>query len=267
MVPRRVQYLENESRHPVVTRDAQTDSPDRGPCGGFATTHWSLILQAGDPRAAGSDAALGRLYETYAYPLYAYLRRRGQGPDDARDLVQELFLALLRKNQLATVTPAKGRFRSYLLASANHLLANEWTRAHRQKRGNGETILPWDALSVEDRFRLEPPENQNSATLFDQRWALTLLEVVLGRLRSEFAIAGKLALFEALQIYLSGDPEAPSYGEASRSLGITEGAARVAVHRLRQRYRDLLRAEIAQTVSKPEEIEDELRYLLHVLKS
>lgn len=233
----------------------------------FATTHWSVVLRAGQPDSLEAQAALGSLYEAYAYPLYAYLRCKGQPPESAQDFVQEIFLALLRKNQLATVSPEKGRFRSYLLASANHLLANEWTRVHRQKRGGNQQPLAWDALSVEERFQLEPADRLDPGKRFEQRWAFALLNRVFDRLRVEWAAGGRRENFEALQVYLSGDHDAPGYAEAGQRIGLSEGAARVAVHRLRQRYRDLLRAEIAQTVSDPDDIEEELRDLIRALRA
>lgn len=233
----------------------------------FATTHWSLVLQAGNTDSADAESALGKLYESYAYPLYAYLRRKGQPPEAARDLVQEIFLALLRKNQLASVSRDKGRFRSYLLSAANHLLANEWTRLNRQKRGGGQAFLAWDALSTEDRFQLEPSEDRNPSLLFEQRWATTLLERVFTRLRSEWTAAGKSESFESFRVFLSGDHEAPSYATLAHQLHLSEGSIRVAIHRLRQRYRDLLRAEIAQTLANPEEVDEELRHLVQVLRS
>ena len=232
----------------------------------FATTHWSVVLRAGETDAPDARTALARLYQTYWYPLYAYARRQGQDAEAARDLVQEIFLAFLEKNQLASVGPEKGRFRSYLLATVNHHLANEWHKRHRQKRGSGQIPLELDALAAEDRYRLEPPDDRSPAVLFERRWAFSLLDLVFAKLRAELAAAGKAGTFDTLRVFLSGDTEAPSYAATGQATGLSEGAARVAVHRLRQRYRDLLRAEIAQTVANPDEVDDELRHLLKVLR-
>jgi RNA polymerase sigma-70 factor (ECF subfamily) len=232
----------------------------------FATTHWSVVLRAGRGGSEEAPAALGRLYQSYWYPLYAYVRRQGHDPGAAQDVVQEVFLALLEKNQLAAVDPGKGRFRSYLLAAVNHLLANEWHKRHRQKRGGGQALVALDGLAAEDRYRLEPADGRAPDVLFERRWALALLDGVFLRLRTEWEAAGKGATFDALKVFLSGDGDAPGYAEAGTRLGWSEGAARVAVHRLRQQYRNLLREEIAQTVTNLEEVEDELCHLLAVLR-
>jgi RNA polymerase sigma factor (sigma-70 family) len=232
----------------------------------FATTHWSVVLRAGEADAPDAEAALAKLYQTYWYPLYAYARRQGQDAEAARDLVQEVFLALLEKNQLASVGPEKGRFRSYLLAAVNHCLANEWHKRHRQKRGGGQIPLELDSPAAEERYRLEPADGRSPDVLFERRWALSLLDLVFAKLRAESEAAGKAKAFDALRVFLSGDSDAPNYAATGQAIGLSEGAARVAVHRLRQRYRDLLRAEIAQTVANPDEVEDELRHLLKVLR-
>jgi len=233
----------------------------------FATTHWSVVLRAGQgEQVEDTTAALGRLYQTYWYPLYAYVRRQGHDPQTAEDLVQEVFLALLDKNQLASVGPEKGRFRSYLLAAVNHLLANEWHKRHRQKRGGGQALVALDALAAEERYRLEPADDRAPDRLFERRWALALLDAVFARLRAEWQEAGKGPTFESLGVFLSGDSESPGYASVGAELGWSEGATRVAVHRLRQQYRDLLREEIAQTIANPAEAEDELRHLLAVLR-
>ena len=250
---------------PMARRE---DFPPVGVAGApaFETTHWSVVLRAGEADAAGASEALARLYETYWYPLYAYVRRQGHDAEAARDFVQEVFLALLEKKQLASVGPEKGRFRSYLLAAVNHLLANEWHKRRRQKRGSGQRMIELDALAAEDRYHLEPVDDRAPDVLFERRWALALLDGVFAKLRAEWQAAGKAETFDALRAFLSGDAGGPSHAEAGRRLGLSEGAARVAVHRLRQRYRDLLRAEIANTVARPEAVEDELRHLLAVLR-
>ena len=232
----------------------------------FATTHWSVVLRAGQSDSAAAATALGRLYQTYWYPLYACVRRQGHDAPTAQDIVQEVFLALLEKQQLAAVTPGKGRFRSYLLASVNHLLANEWHKRHRQKRGGGQSPISLDSLAAEERYRLEPIDNRTPDQLFDRRWALAVLDEVLKRLRSEWDAAGKSAVFDTLRVFLSGDAEAPAFAVVGEQLGWSEGATRVAVHRLRQQYRKLLRDEIGQTVGSAAEVEEELRHLSAALR-
>lgn len=240
--------------------------PTAVPAGAFATTHWSLVLRAGDRASDEAEAALGHLYQIYSRPLYSYIRRQGHSAETARDLVQEIFLALLEKDQLAGVSPRKGRFRSYLMTAANHLLANEWHRQHRQKRGGGRLPLTLDALAAEEGFCQEPSDPHTPEVIFEKRWALALLDQVVSQLRSEWISAGKGELFTALQSFLSGNTDTPTYAEVGQRLAMTEGAARVAVHRLRQRYRDLLRQEIAQTVADPKDLEDEVGHLLAVLR-
>lgn len=241
------------------------DRPATG-VAGFGSTHWSVVLAAGQGDAPEATAALERLYRTYSGPLYGYVRRQGHAPDAAMVIVQDLFLALVSKNQLASVSRQKGRFRSYLLASVNHLLANDWHRRHRWKRGGGEPTIALDALGEEARLGLEPVEACTPETLYERRWALALMEAAFARLADEWRASGKDALFTALRGYLSGDDEVPSHAATANALGMTEGAVRVAVHRLRVRYRDLLHAEIARTVSSPAEIEEEWLHLIAVLR-
>lgn len=244
------------------------DDSSSVPAGGavFATTHWSVILQAGGSKSAAAAIALARLYQTYWYPLYAYVRRQGRDHEMAQDLIQELFLSLQEKSQLSSVGPEKGRFRSYLLSSMNHLLANEWHKARRQKRGGGLVPVSLDDLQAEQRYELEPADPRTPETLFERRWALALLDRVMVRLAEEWRAAGKAEAFEVIKGFLSGDQDAPGYAETGAGLGMSEGAARVAVHRLRQRYRELLRDEIGQTVESAGDAEDELRHLLAALR-
>jgi RNA polymerase sigma factor (sigma-70 family) len=234
--------------------------------GVFATTRWSVVLRAGDGNLPEAQAALARLYQTYRYPLYAYVRRQGRHHEAAQDIVQDLFLRLQQKAQLSSVEPEKGRFRSYLLAAVNHLLANEWHKIRRQKRGGGQVPLSLEDLQAEQRYNLEPATTETPEGLFDRRWALALLEQVMLRLEEEWRAVDKTEAFEAMRGFLSGDQDAPAYAETGVRLGMSEGAARVAVHRLRQRYRDLLRDEIAQTVASTGDVEDELRHLLSALR-
>ena len=229
----------------------------------FHTTHWSLVVSAqGD--ASGARVALGKLCQSYWYPLYAFVRRQGVSPHDAQDLTQEFFARLLEKGWLGGVDRQRGRFRSWLLASIKHFLANEWDRSRAKKRGGGMAQFSFDELDAESRLAHEPA-TETAEKIYDRRWALTLLDQVMARLRTEMAGAGKLAHFEALKFCLAGEKHA--YAEVAARIAISEGAVKVAVHRLRERYRELLRAEIAETVAGPEEIEDELRALLAALSS
>ncbi|HZL89378.1 MAG TPA: sigma-70 family RNA polymerase sigma factor [Pirellulaceae bacterium] len=231
----------------------------------FATTRWSIVLAAGKDSSTESRAALVSLCEAYWYPLYAYTRRRGYDADAAQDLTQEFFTRLLDKEYVKAADPQRGRFRSFLLASLNHFLANEWRREQAQKRGGGQKILSLDFADGEGRLSLEPASQLTPEKIYERRWALTLITQALARLREEYTAGGKLPLLEKLQPFLGGQGDAAPYKETAAELGLSEGAVKVAVHRLRRRCRDFLRAEIAQTVSRPEEVEEELRDLLAAL--
>jgi RNA polymerase sigma-70 factor (ECF subfamily) len=221
-----------------------------------------MVLSAGRD-STGAQSALAKLCETYWYPLYAFIRRRGHGPHDAQDLTQEFFARLLEKGWLAEVKRERGRFRSFLLASMKHFLANEWDRAHTLKRGGNTILLSLDEKSAESRYRCEPADTISAESLYDRRWALTLLDQVLARVREEMGAAGKLPQFEALKFCLTGDKA--DYAKVGRELEMTEAAVKVAVHRIRKRYRALIRAEIAQTVATADEIEAELNHLFAAL--
>jgi DNA-directed RNA polymerase specialized sigma24 family protein len=228
----------------------------------FVTTRWSMVLSArGD--TTGAQTALEALCAAYWYPLYAFVRREGHAPHDAQDLTQEFFARLLEKGWLGGVARERGRFRSFLLASMKHFLANEWDRAHALKRGGCATVLRLDEKDAEGRYRHEPADQTSAERLYDRRWALTLLDQVLTRLRTEMTQAGKLEQFELLKFSLTG--EQAVYADVARALQMTEAALKVAIHRLRQRYRALIRAEIAQTVADPTEVDDELRHLFATL--
>lgn len=232
----------------------------------FATTHWSLVLAAGDFQAPGSRAALGELAEAYWYPLYAFARRRGHDAEDAADLVQGFFARLLETSGLGTANPERGRFRSFLLGAFKHFISNERDRTSALKRGGGALAISLDAASAEARYDLEPADPQNPERIFERRWALAVLDRGLARLRREHRAAGKEASFEELKSFLAGTSERGTVGEAAARLGMSDGAARVAVHRLRRRFGELLRTEIAATVASSEQIEDELRFLLAALE-
>jgi RNA polymerase sigma-70 factor (ECF subfamily) len=241
--------------------------PTRSPAaaGRFATTRWSLVRAARDPSAPESRAALAALYEAYWYPLYAYIRRRGHGPDQAQDLTQELFARLLEKDGLASVDEGRGRFRCFLLAACRHFLSNQRDHDRALKRGGGRPGLSLDGLDAEGRYRCEPAHEETPERLFERRWALALLDRTLSRLRGEYAASGRERLFEHLKGHLAG-AGAP-HAHSAAELGMTEGAVKVAVHRLRARYRELLHDEIAQTVDGPGEVEDEVRALFAALGS
>ena len=229
----------------------------------FRTTHWSVVLLAGHADSHESGAALETLCRTYWYPLYAYARRYGLSPHDAQDATQGFFAHLIEKAIVARADPQRGRFRSFLLTSFKNHLGQERLRANAQKRGGGASVISLDETVAEDRYAREPADPHSPDELFERRWAVTLVETVLQKLESAYARDGKAEQFGHLRPFLTG--EQGSYIELSAGLGGTEGAARVAVHRLRQRYHEFFRAEVAQTVTSPEELEEELRHICRVL--
>lgn len=230
----------------------------------FRTTRWSLIAAAGD--AAGPDGrqALADLCRLYWYPVYAYVRRRGHDRHAAEDLTQSFFARLLEKNDLAAADPARGRFRSFLLTACQHFLSNQHDHDTAQKRGGGVKPLSIDFGQGEERYAREPADPHTPEAEFERRWALALLDQTLTELRAEYAESKKVALFDTLKGTLTGD--ATSYRDLGTRLGLSEGAVKVAVHRLRQRYRDKLRAVIAETVDGPAAVDDELRDLFAALE-
>jgi len=240
-------------------------SSDQSGGSDFTTTHWTVVRQAtGDsPQAA---AALETLARAYWYPLYAYVRRSGHSPHDAQDLTQAFFERLLAHGYLQLADRNQGRFRTFLLSSLKNFLINEWRRETREKRGGIQEVLSLNEETAEMRFASEALVEQPPDALYDRGWAATLLERALTSLRSEFEQSGKLDLFERLKVFVWGDKSALSYEEMGVQLNMTEGAVKVSVHRLRQRYGELLRAEVAQTVSTPEEVNEELRYLVSVIR-
>lgn len=233
----------------------------------FRTTHWSAVLAARDKSSSQAQQALAELCRSYWYPLYAYIRRRGNNPIDAEDLTQGFFERLIEKDFLGDLTPGMGRFRSFLLTALKHFLANEWDRAQTRKRGGGLVIFSIESQEAEERYAFEPVEHLTPETLFEQRWALTVLERVLARLRAEFVAGEKASLFDQLKGFLSSDQSGSSYAEIAARTGLKEGTVKVAVHRLRRRYGELLRAEIAETVHDPGEVEAEIRHLIAVISS
>ena len=240
---------------------------ESGGSGQFTTTHWSVVLLAGQGSSPPAAAALEKLCRVYWYPLYVFVRRKGYPPHEAQDLTQSFFARLLDKNYLSAVDPSKGKFRSFLLAAVEHFLANEWRRGQAQKRGGKLTFLSFDEISAEKQYLDAQAPSLSPEQLFDKQWATTLLEQVLSRLRDEFISAGKVTLFDNLKIFLTGETQIASYAELAARLGTTEAALKMAVSRIRHKYGELLRAEIASTVSKPEEVEEELRALFSALSA
>lgn len=232
----------------------------------FATTHWSLVAEAGGSSSPECRAALSSLCELYWYPLYAFVRRRGYQAAEAQDLTQSFFAELLEKERLQLADQQRGKFRSFLLSSLTNFLANQ-QRAHAaQKRGGDQTVLSIDFDDGETRYQREPVDAVTPEKMFERRWTMMLLDRAVSRLRDEYSATGKRELFEHLKLHLGGDPEATQYRELAKTLQLTEGALKSAAHRMRKRCRELLRDEIAQTVSEPTEIDDELRELFSALQ-
>jgi len=242
----------------------ETTDPKLADGGRFAPTRWSVVVAAVDGDAPNVREALEQLCSTYWYPLYAFVRRQGNSAHDAQDLTQGFFAQLLGKERLTAVSREKGKFRSFLLASMKNFLTNEWDRAQAQKRGGGIALISIDDADAERRYHEEPAEQITAEQLFDRRWALTLLEKVMARLGEEMKDAGKAEQFDALKFCLTGQTGA-AYSEIARRLGKTEGALKVTIHRLRDRYRTLLRAEIADAVGSDAEVDEELRQLFSAL--
>jgi len=253
----RLCFAINSTRHdPKVSTDPHW----------FATTHWSVVLAAGHDTSPAADEALEKLCGAYWYPLYAYTRRRGYSPHDAEDLVQGFLARLVEKEMVRKVQREGGRFRSFLLTCFNHFLNDQQDCARRLKRGGDREIVSLDTELAEGRYCVEPADPVDPARIFERRWALTVLENVLTRLKAELETEGKGKLFAHLQALVVGEPGAARQAEVGAHLGLSEGAVAVTVHRLRQRYRLLLREEVAQTVQRLEEVDDEMAHLLNVLR-
>jgi RNA polymerase sigma-70 factor (ECF subfamily) len=233
----------------------------------FVTTHWSVVLSAQDPLSPRSREALESLCGAYWYPLYSYARRAGHSPPDAEDLTQGFFARLLQKDYLKAAARDKGRFRTFLLVALKRHLANEWDRQHAQKRGGFAPVVQIDQDLAESRFASEPAHHLSPDLLFDRQWAMTLIERAMTQLRQEYAASGRTQLFEHLHHCLARDESALPYAEIGARLNLSEAAVKMAVHRLRRRYREILQHEIAQTVSTPEEIEEEIRHLFSAFAS
>jgi RNA polymerase sigma-70 factor (ECF subfamily) len=231
----------------------------------FATTRWTVVLAARGRNTPQADVALEELCRTYWYPLYAYVRRQGHSREDAEDFTQAFFARLLEKNYLEGISSTGGKFRAFLLVAVKRFLANEWDRANCQKRGGGVVLFSLDWQDADTRYQIDPPDAVSPDKLYDRAWAITVLEHVIIRLQDEHAADGKAALYAQLKPFLMAGKDALSYGQAAATLQMPEGTVRVAVHRLRRRYRELLREEIAQTLSDPTLADEEMQSLFAAL--
>lgn len=264
----RAQWLVSDARHPHTVTAAMGSEPEENLLHNareFRTTHWSVVLQAGAGESPEQLTALERLCRAYWYPLYSFVRRRGYDAHAAQDLTQAFFERLLQKNYLAEVSAEKGRFRSFLLAALQHFLANEWDRTRAQKRGGGALLISLDERDAEERFHFEPADELTPEKAFERRWVEAVLEQVLSRLRAECEKSADGNRFEMLKVYLVDDRGAVSFAEMAGRLGMTEAAVKGVVRRMRQRYREIFREEILDTLSDPKEVDAEIRYLINVL--
>lgn len=239
--------------------------PPHGVCE-FRTTHWSAVLLARRQDTTRAEPALAELCRVYWYPLYAYVRRLGRSAEDAQDLTQEFFARLIEKHWIESVNQARGKFRSFLLTAFKHFLAGEWHRDRADKRGGGQPLISLDGVEAEERYKLEPSDTATPESIYDRRWALTVLDQVLARLEAEQRVAGHAARFEAVKDCLLGEPADTTLAEAGARFGLSEAAMKSIVRRLRERYRVLLREEIAQTVDGAEAVNEELRSLLAAMR-
>ena len=251
-----------------MTSLSAIDSATPGQHGGvaFTTTHWSVVLEAQGESPAAQEA-LEKLCRTYWRPIFAFLRRQGLPPAEAEDLTQGFFAQLLERKSFDAVRKEKGRLRSYLLGALKYFVADEQRRAMAIKRGKGQRLIPLEELRGENRVEMEPADPVTAEMIYERRWALTVLERVLSRLKDEYRAAGNAALFDSLKELLPDEPGSPSQAQIAARLGMTENAVRQAFHRFRQRYQSLLREEIAHTVATPGDIEEELRHLIAVLEA
>ncbi|HEX4121121.1 MAG TPA: sigma-70 family RNA polymerase sigma factor [Verrucomicrobiae bacterium] len=244
-----------------------TDSNPKVPQGArqFPSTHWSVVVAAGDTQSLGSSQALEKLCRAYWYPLYAFVRRRGWGAHDSQDLTQAFFAHLLEYKAFGKADTNRGKFRSFLLASLTNFLSNERDKAQRLKRGGGVEIVPLDMEEGEKRYYCEPASHESPETIFARQWAQTVVEQVAGRLREELVSAGQGERFETLKDFIMGDSPEISYAEAAGRLGLSVAAVTSAIHRMRSRFRELFRDEIANTVEESDKTDEEIRYLLTAL--
>jgi DNA-directed RNA polymerase specialized sigma24 family protein len=245
-----------------------SDHPPGAAAGGghrFATTQWSLVVAAGQRGSADAEAALARLCTLYWYPVFAFVRRQVPSVDDAQDLTQGFFTRLIEKGDLSDADRSRGRFRTFLLTSCEHYLSNERDRSNTLKRGGGRAAIPIDVAAAEGRYQRALSHDQTPENLYDRQWCLTLLDCTLDSLRHDYAVNGDEHLFTRLRGFLTMDDQAGTHADAARDLEMTPGAVKVAVHRLRRRYRDALRRHVAETVESPQQVDDEMRFLLEIL--
>jgi RNA polymerase sigma-70 factor (ECF subfamily) len=233
--------------------------------GRFVTTHWSVVLAAGDEVSAGATEALEQLCRAYWYPLYAYVRRQGHSPEDAQDLTQEFFARLLERKSLQLADPDRGRFRTFLLCSLKRFLINEWKQANCQKRGGGRKVISLDTTATEGRLQAEPPDHRTPEKAFERRWALLLLSRVLDQLEAEWIANERGPLFHELKPFLMGEDSNSTYAEIASRCGLSEGSVKITIHRLRHRFRELLRQEVAMTVDGAEAVDEEILHLMAAL--
>jgi RNA polymerase sigma factor (sigma-70 family) len=239
---------------------------DERPAGSvFNTTHWSVVLAAGEEGSEQATVALSRLCQTYWFPVYAFIRKRGHSPEQAEDFTQEFFAVFLEKNYVAKAARDRGRFRVFLMSSVENFLHNQYDRAQAQKRGGGQKLISLDGADAEERYQIEPVEEADPVRVYEQQWAATLLETVLNRLRNEFGAEGRAGLFDDLQAHLWGEAETIPYPQLAEKFGLSAGNVKTIAHRLRERYRGVLREEISQTVAKPGEVDDEIQYLMRIV--
>ena len=254
---------------PAIDNGASGDAIDRATQAdpvAFATTHWSVVLEAQGESPAAQEA-LEKLCRTYWRPIYSFVRRQGIGPEEAEDLTQGFFARLLERRDLETVRQEKGRLRSYLLASVKHFLADEWRHAMAVKRGKGHWLIPLEELRESERIDVERIDRLTADQIYERRWALTVLEQVMARLRDEYRSAGNLRFFDRMNKMLMDEPDRPPQAEIATEFEMTENAVKQAFYRFRQRYQILLREEISHTVAMPSDIEDELRHLIAVVRA
>ena len=248
-----------------ATEHNKPEQPSSAAQGWFATTHWSVVLAAKQGDSSEAAAALEKLCRAYWPPLYAYIRREGHDATEAQDLTQDFFAQLLEKDFLDHLHDQRGKFRSFLLTFLKHFLSEQRRKAGAQKRGGGQVFVSLDATAGEDGYLLEPVDELTPDQVFERRWAQSVLQTALDRLREEYVARGQIVLFERLQDYQPREPGGQSYAQMGRELGMTEAAVKSAVQRMRQRHRELLREEIAHTVTRPEEIEEEIRHFRALL--
>jgi RNA polymerase sigma factor (sigma-70 family) len=253
------------ARDDVTSLTATGGNAYHGPAA-FITTHWSVVLEAQGESPAAQEA-LEKLCRIYWRPIYSFVRRQGTGPEEAQDLTQGFFALLLERRDLRTVRKEKGRLRSYLLTALKHFMVDERRRAMAIKRGKGERLIPLEQLRAEEQSGVEPAEPLTAERIYERRWASTLLHRVLSRLEDQYRVRGNAALFDSFNQLLADEPGAPSQADIAAQLGMTQNAVSQAFHRFRQSYQSLLREEIANTVATPGDIENELRYLIAVIRA